>query len=373
MRKGIYKDKKSNTWYIHTSIKGKTCTIRGFNSKSEADENYNVAIEKWKKKHNIVINNDEYSKVLNEYLLYRSKIVRKASLNKDITQFKYYSIIFNENNLKQIYNELRLKVIYNDILENNKFTSQKKMRLVLAFREFSKFCYLSQYISQDTYNMVLMVFLPIKENKQDRQSKRFIPISHFKALLSEINKVNDNLFKLAIFVLYSCGLRISELLGLYDEDIDLDNKKVIIKRQLQTNGEITTTLKTSNSYRQVPMTNELYDYFKNNEQIQQENRKKCRKSTKIAKISSNDFEQKRVFPYSHTQFKRKLKNYEARANIPLYSCHEFRHTCCFELAKKCENMSDVIYCAKVLGHSPSVFFNTYANHLNSDLDKKFFK
>ena len=281
-------------------------------------------------------------------------------------------IIFGSDNLRGVFNETRLKIIYNDIIESKEMSSQKKMRLVLAFREFTKFCYLSQYIKQDTYNMVLMVFIPTKEEKQDRKSKRYIPKSHFEALLSEINKVNDNLFKLAIFVLYSCGLRISELLGLCYEDIDLENKKVIIKRQLQTNGEITTTLKTSNSYRQVPMTDDLYCFFKNIEQIRQENCEICRKSTKNAKISSNDFEQMRVFPYSHTSFKRKLREYEAKANIPLYSCHEYRHNRCFELAKKCENMSDVVYCAKCMGHSVSVYLNTYCNHLDKSLEKKFF-
>lgn len=371
MKKGIYYDDKRKSWYIHTSIKGKTCTIRGFNTKSEANENYDYAIEKWRREHNIS-SGSQYLNVLDEYFSYRSKIVRKESLRKDKAQFKYYSLMFSCDNLNTIFKDTRLKIIYENIINDEKFSSQKKMRLVLAFRDFSKFCYLSQYITQTTYNMVLMTFLPIKEDKHARKDKRIILNSHFEALLSEINKVNDNLYSLAIFVLYSCGLRISELLGLCYEDIDLESKKVIIKRQLQTNGEITTTLKTSNSYRQVPMNDDLYNYFKNNEQIQQEKCEICRKSTKNAKISSNDFEQMRVFPYSHTSFKRKLREYEAKANIPLYSCHEYRHNRCFELAKKCENMSDVVYCAKCMGHSVSVYLNTYCNHLDKSLEKKFF-
>lgn len=366
MRKGIYKNQKDNTWYIATKIKVndkyKTCTIRGFNSKQEANDNYDNAIAKWKRKHNVFAKNDEYNKVVDEYISYRSKLVRKSSLNKDITQFKYYSIIFDGNNLNQLFNEIRLKVIYSDIINNEQFSSQKKMRLVLAFREFSKFCYLSQYINQDTYNMVSMIFLPIKEEKQERKDKRIILISHFKALMNEINKVNDNLYSLAIFVLYSCGLRISELLGLYVSDIDLENKVIKVQRQLLTNGEISTTLKTSNSYRSVPITSKLLNELCNYLQ----------KTEKNISITSKSFEQIRLFPYSHTSFKRKLAMYEANAKTPNYSCHEFRHTRCYELAKKCENMSDVVYCAKVMGHSVSVYLNTYCSHIDNSLDNKFF-
>lgn len=349
MHKGIYKDKRTSKWYIHTSIKGKSCTIRGFNSKSEADEQYDYAIEKWKLSHSLSTNGD-FEKAKDEYLIYRSKIVRKESLRKDKAQFKYYSMIFLNNNLNSVFNEQRLKIIYNNIIENKEFSSQKKMRLVLAFRDFAKFCYLSKYIDQSIYNMVLMVFIPVKENKQERKDKRYIPQSDFKALLSVINDANDNLFALAIFTLYSCGLRVSELLGLIGNDIDLENKKIKVCRQLQTNGKITEQLKTSNSYRVVPMNSELLSFMQN------------------IRTKNND----RVFQYSHTSFKRKLAIYEENAKIPKYSCHEFRHTTCCNLAKKCENMSDVVYCAKILGHSVSVYLNTYCNHLDNSLEEKFF-
>lgn len=336
---------------INTTCKALTllsCTIRGFNSKAEADENFDVAIEKWKRKHNI-LSSSQYSNVVDEYIAYRSKIVRKESLRKDITQFKYYSAIFQNNALNSVFNDFRLKLIYDDIINNKDFSSQKKMRLILAFRDFSKFCYLSQYINQDTHNKVLMTFIPVKENKQDRKTKRYIPQSDFKALLSEINKVNDKLFALAVFVLYSCGLRVSELLGLIGSDVDLNKRIIKVQRQLLTNGDLTTTLKTSNSYRQVPINNDLYDLFKNLE------------------LTSN-----RVFLYSHTTFKRKLAEYEKQSNIPNYSCHEYRHTRCCELAKKCMSMSDVVYCSKVMGHSVSVYLNTYCNHLDNSLASKFF-
>ena len=348
MHNGIYLDKKTKRWYIHTSFKGKTCTIRGFNSKKEADDSYDVAIERWKREHGFSSGN-QYILVAEEYISYRSRLVRVESLRKDKGLIKYFNTIFAYDNLNGVFNENRLKTIYQDILNNNEFSSRKKMRLVLTFRDFSKFCFLSQYINQDTYNRVLIIFLPVKENKQDRKGKRFIPESDFKALLGSIDAHNDNLFKLAVSVLYWGGLRISEMLGLYGTDIDITNKTLKIQRQLLTDGTISSTLKTANSYRTVPLTEKLLDLFKNFELIGD-----------------------RLFDFSHTTFKRKLSIYEKEAKIPLYSAHEFRHTRCFELAKKCSTMSDVVYCAKCMGHTTSVYLNTYCSHLDNSLANKFF-
>ena len=348
MHNGIYLDKKTKKWYIHTSVKGKTCTIRGFNSKKEADDNYDVAIEKWKREHGLYSGN-QYIIVADEYINYRARLVRQESLRKDKALIKYYTVIFAYDNLNNVFNEKRMKIIYQDVVTNTDFSTRKKMRLVFAFRDFAKYCFLCQYINQDTYNKVLITFIPVKLNKQNKESKRFIPESDFKALVGAIDSANDNLYKTAIFVLYRGGLRISEMLGLTSADIDMSNKIIKVQRQLLTNGTITGILKTPNSYRQVPMNNDLYNLFKNIELTGE-----------------------RVFTFSHTTFKRKLAQYERKANVPLYSAHEFRHTRCFELAKRCTTMSDVVYCAKVLGHSTSIFLDVYCSHLDNSLANKFF-
>lgn len=347
MSKGIIKD-KNGRWYIHTTIKGKSITIRGFDSFKQANENYDYAIRKWQEKHGFAVYESEYTAVVKEYLDYRSKIVRAESLRKDITQLKYFNILFESDKIGNIFNKNRLTIIYNNIL-NSEFSPAKQSRLVLAFREFAKYCLQTNRVNESAYNEFLLVFVPIKVNKQDTKAKRYIPISDFKALLSEINKVNDYLFALAVSVLYFAGLRISELLGLLGSDIDLENKKINIKRQLLTTGKLTTTLKTSNSYRRVPITTDLFKMFE------------------LIRLSD-----KRLFDYSHTNFKRKLRLYETHAHINTYSAHEFRHTFCSRLAEQITNISEVSYCAKISGHTTSVFLNTYVKSLDSELEQKFF-
>lgn len=346
MNKGIYLDKKTNKWYIHTTYKGRTITIRGYESQKSADKDFDYAVEKWKREHNILDNSDNYSDVVQEFLNYRSKLIRAESLRKDKTQFKYFDVIFNTQKLQNVFFIPRLKVIYSNLINDSNFSSSKKMRLVLVFRDFAKYCHQTNRITDSVYNEFALIFIPVKEDKHISTTKRYIPETHINAILSDIIKDKDKLFFLAISVLYSCGLRISELLGLLASDIDIENKKIKVQRQLLTSGDISNTLKTTNSYRQVPISCLLLEDL-------QEIRKK---------INNNA----RIFDYSHTTFKRKLKHYTD------YSAHEFRHTFCTNLAKKCSNIADVTYCAKVSGHSVSMFLNTYCKSLDNELENKFF-
>lgn len=345
MRKGIYKDNKNNTWYIHTTIKGKSITIRGFESKKDADENYEIAIDKWKRDHNLT-NDNQYKKVVSDYLEYRSKIVRSESLRKDITQFKYFEPIFANDKMLNIFNIARLKIVYTDIVNNQSFSPQKKNILIMVFTDFARYCNHTNRITDSTLNEVLMTFIQVRDDERLPTNKRYISQNEINAILSEIENDNDNLFYLAISVLYSCGLRISELLGLTWEDVDMEKKKIKVQRQLLTNGHLTKQLKTSNSYREVPINNSLLTIM----------RKNC------IKVKNNT----RLFDYSHTTFKRKLKRYTD------YTAHEFRHTFCTNLAKKCSNIADVTYCAKVSGHTVSMFLNTYCKSLDTELENKFF-
>ena len=112
---GIYKD-QNGKWYIHTSIKGKTCTIRGFNSKKEADDNYDYAIEKWKQDHNILSCGVTFDSVVNEYIEFVRLGHSPRTADRERTQIRTYWLPrFQGQIIKLIYNYDRLKIIYNDI------------------------------------------------------------------------------------------------------------------------------------------------------------------------------------------------------------------------------------------------------------------
>ena len=363
MRKGIYKDNKGR-WYIHTTISGKTCTIRGFYSKKNADDNYDEPIEKWKREHIADKTTGEYETVLNDYYSFRERQIAKQSVDKIRTHFRtYWNAIFKGQLLTSVFNTKRLAIIYDNISNNVSLNERKKYNVVRCFLDFANYCYLTKHISEELYKEVKVIFQPFKDVKQVENNKRYIPQTHLNALVSAVDKADDKIFSLAIFVLYFGGLRISELLGLTYQDIDLDDKKIKVQRQLLTTGEITATLKTKNSYRSVPISSKLLNKL---EQI-------AHNRLNNLVISSKSLEQMRVFDYSHTTFKRKLKQYEEQANIPLYSCHEFRHTFCTNLASKCTNISEAVYCSKIAGHTASLFLNTYCKSLDDELEDKFFR
>ena len=353
MNKGIYLDKKTNKWYINTKVKVgnsfRTCTIRGYNSKKEADNDYLCAIEEWKKQHNFCETSDIFESVVDEFLNYRKQKITNETLKKDKTYLSYFSPIFKNQPLSQIFNIHRLKVIYYDLV-NSDLNDMKKYRIITIFNEFSEFCFLQKYINNEMYQDIKVLWQPTKVNRHIESSKRYIPENHIKALLSAIPSDNKDLVIFSLFVYL--GARIGEFLGICIDSVDMENNKITIKRQLLTNGNLTEQLKTSTSYRTIPITTELTDLLREY-------------------IINNNLKQGRLFKLSHTDFRRKLRHYEEKANIPLYATHEFRHTKATNLARKCVNISEIVYCAKILGHTPSMFMNTYCKSLNDELEKKF--
>ena len=65
---------------------------------------------------------------------------------------------------------------------------------------------------------------------------------------------------------------------------------------------------------------------------------------------------------SRQTFRRKLIFYCNKANIRVINPHSIRHTLATRLASFCNNATDIEAAAKMLGHSPSMFLQTYAQH-----------
>lgn len=350
MRNGIYLDKKTNKWYISTKINNKQCTIRGFNSKKEANEKYDYEIANWKRQHSFFESGLTYENLKNEFLYYRGLEISQESLRKDKTQFSsFWDNIFVGNVATTIFDIKRLEIIYKNLVSDETLNNRKKQAITKTFKDFAFFCYQHRYITTEIYQSIDITFRPFKISRIVSKEKRVIPQNEIKAFLGAIN-INHK--DLPMFTLFVClGARISEFLGILVNCYDRENRKIEIKRQLLTNGKLTDQLKTSNSYRKVLISKEtanlLNEYIDNNS------------------LKDDD----RLFKISHIEFKRRLRKYEDMAGIPHYSSHEYRHTRATNMASKCETMSDVITCAKMLGHSTSMFLNTYCHSMNENEEK----
>lgn len=345
--RGIYKDKKGR-WYIHTSVNGKTVTIRGFSSKKDADDNYDYAIEKWKQEHNFIVQEDLFDKLARDYVDFVRLGKSPRTADRERTQLRTFWLPrFEGQVLKSVYNFERLRIIYNDIRDSKELNVRKKHDVIYTFLQLSHYAYINHLISKEVYEETNIIFQQIKYVKNVEQERHIIPQCEIKAFLDTIRRENEKDYILFALLVFG-GLRISELLGLCNDCFN--DGKVTIKRQLLTSGILSDKLKTKQSYRSIPLPKDI--------------------RLLLQKYITNDKE--RFYKISHTQFKRLLYSYETKAKIPHYVPHEFRHTKCYELAKKCENISDVVYCAKVMGHSVSIFENVYCSHLDKSLESKFF-
>ena len=356
MHKSIYKD-KNGKWYIHTSINGKTCTIRGFNSKTEADDEYDNAVENWKRQHGIFASGNLFDDIADDYVEYIRCGKSPRTADRERTQINTFWLPrFQGQLLKYIYNYDRLKIIYNDIKNDKDLNTRKKHDIVYTFLQFSNFAYINHYITKEILEETKIIFQPIHYVKSVEQERRVIPqsdLTEFLAVLENETEERYILFNLLV----NCGLRISELLGLCNDC--LVGNKIVIKRQLLVNGKLSNRLKTQQSYRSIPLNAKLLTDFTNY----------------LSNVSKNKpkSDTYRLFKISHTQFKRDLYELEDKANIPHYVPHEFRHTFCFNKAQLAENISQVVYISKICGHSTSVFLNTYCAHLDNSLEQKFFE
>lgn len=68
-----------------------------------------------------------------------------------------------------------------------------------------------------------------------------------------------------LYILFWTGLRVSELCGLTIDDIDLDKRVLKVEKQLQciNHRHVVLKPKTKNGIRYIPMTDGVYDHFKN--------------------------------------------------------------------------------------------------------------
>lgn len=176
------------------------------------------------------------------------------------------------------------------------------------------------------------------------KNKRALNISEEKLILKEIKNAD---FNFVILIALKCGLRIGEIIGLTWENIDLKNASIKVTQQWKKlpSGECNFgTLKSKNSYRNVPIPEKVLHKFKT--------------FKKVENISG------RVFNFKNTAstaiaLNRALEKY----NITV---HELRHTYGSKLIANGMSFPDA---AELLGHTPEETMRTYS-HINDDMRKK---
>ena len=175
-----------------------------------------------------------------------------------------------------------------------------------------------------------------------------------------------------IYVLFKTGVRISEFCGLIAEDIDFENQKLRINRQLQRTRNmqyIIESPKTTNGERYVPMDKKLMKCFKRI----LKNRKSVKVEPVIDGIHGFLFLDKNGMPMVALHWEKYFEhichkyNKTYKEEMPKVTPHVCRHTFCSNKAKSGMNPKTLQY---IMGHGDiGVTLNTYT-HVDFEDAKK---
>lgn len=169
-----------------------------------------------------------------------------------------------------------------------------------------------------------------------------------------------------ILFLLQTGLRISEFCGITLSDIDFENKRLNVQRQLlkQVNG--TTYIekpKTKTGYRSIPLTDNMIENIK----ILIENRPKFEVEPELDGVKgflffsrNNSFLTSEYFDKILSRVRKKFEKKNPDVKLPKITPHVLRHTFCTTLANRGVDVKTLQY---LMGHSTAnVTMNVYMHH-----------
>lgn len=354
---------KNGMWGFDTKVKvnGEYLHLKrtGFLTLKEAKESLEIA------KNELIESKTNYKKeatinsLLSEYEAMRKMVVDQSTLECDISTFNvYFYPYFKNKSLKDVFKESVIYDWYSKLVSSPKYSNNKKSKVITRMKDVLKFAYQHKYISADTYQDCDVVLYQVKYTKAPEVERVVWTDDEEKAFLSVIkaNKRDDLMFRLFL----SISPRLGEFLALQPNCFDFEKNKVNIYQQVKNiRGKgytLTDKLKTHESYRSIAISSSLAQEIKQY----------------ITDFGIKDDQYvwhsfRKSTPMSRNTIRRLFDHYCELAKVRRMNLHALRHNQAFRLARVCHTGEEIEIAARRLGHSPSMFLNTYANHAN---DKK---
>ena len=267
-------------------------------------------------------------------------IIEKGLTLSSIESYKYdLSIFYNDiknklenNNLQK----LKIEFIY-DFIKNqsiNRISSATIKRRVSTIRNF--------YLFLQKREVISFIVPEIKTPKIGIKLPNYLTIEEVDKLLSipDINTFKGLRDKTMLEIMYSCGLRVSELISLKKKDINIKNSFIRIigkgnKERIIPIGEIA-----------LEYLNKYFELLSYNSKINN---------------SKNVFINKNGLPLTRQYFFKIIKYYSIKANINKnISPHTLRHSFATHLL---ENGAPLIAVKNLLGHE-SINTTQIYTHVN---------
>lgn len=259
---GVYKDKKTKTWYVskrYTDWTGRQKRLfkRGFKSKKQAVEYEQSFLTK---------NDGALTMLFDDFIdIYYEDIKDRIKLNtfitKQVTIEKLIRPYFKDIKMNEITTATVMKW-QNELLKKKNSKGKRyagetlrtiHAQLSAIFNHAIRFYGL-------TMNPAKMVGAIRTDDVKEQKIWTYEQYSQFSNTIAD-----KTLSYISFEILFWCGLRLGELLALTSEDVDFENNKIHVYKSLQRiKGEIViTTPKTKRSNRYVDMPSFLADELKN--------------------------------------------------------------------------------------------------------------
>ncbi len=336
-----YKDIYGNT---------KQYTSKGYNTKKEAElEEAKFRIKIQEKK--ISLNNITFNDVYQEYIDYKSKLVKLQTLNKIKELSRYLQPIMNikVNDLDiATYNKYNLYVDKEGYSVNHK---NKILNLLKNLIEYSH----KYYNTSDTILTFIENYKEVNPFKKEMQFFTYEEFLKFESVIDELD------YKTFFEVLYYLGLRQGEACSLTWSDIDFKKSEVSINKTITTKlkGQLYTisSPKTKKSNRVLPIPKKLLESLKT-----LKNNAKKKKYFKETWFVFGD-----ELPFRETTIQVRKNKYCKLAGVKQIRIHDFRHSCASFLI---QNGASIVLVSKYLGHSKiSITLDTYTHLYENELKK----
>ncbi len=280
----------------------------------------------------------KYKDLYNEFVENKSKLIKKRSLMS-------YQEAHNYHILKYFGDTVVENITSDDIrrwqrkLINKGYSNTYLKTIQVNFRRVLTWGIKHDYIDKNPFKIDY-----VKKSEVKKEMNFFTPEEY--AAFRDI--IDDEMYGLIFDVLYWTGIRKGELLALTFEDIDFDNRQLIIRKTYDYRNHETTTPKCRSSYRNVMLTTKLVDsLLKHVEQCKQ-----------YAGFKTGLFVFGLDKPISSTTLERKKNQYCRLANVKKIRIHDFRHS---HVSLLINNEISDFDISKRLGHSRDMVNNTYGH------------
>ena len=348
----VYKDKyptkDGRCWFYRTRYKKLDGTSSQYHSKKymtkrEAQEAEAEFLIKSQDEANVSALN--FKQLIDLFIENRSTIVKDTTMynykNKKVYLEPLYNVKLKNFNI-DVYERWRRYIITCNLSTRYKNDIYKFLKSLLNYAsDWYGFNFVHVYRKMHNFN---------NPNEMPKEMQ-FFTYDEFQRFLSV---EEDIMFRCAWQLLYYCGLRIGELKGITWNDIDFENRKVTINKQITQQSCRSkwqfAPPKTAKSNRVLPLTKVLV-----NDLIKL---KECDKEILFG-FKDTFFVIGDVAPQvSSTITSRKNRNCEL-AGVKQIRIHDFRHSCASLLIYKGANINTV---SQFLGHSKiEETLNTYTH------------